>query len=105
MAIMAAITSIRLSVLPFPMAWAPRMRPVGTSNTNLKFMYKAALVGLNLLNGCYRQAPVTAVRQLVESEAYIVDVREEQEFKAGHLKGARNIPLSQLRQRIHADKG
>lgn len=61
---------------------------------------QAALVGLNLLNGCYRQAPVTAVRQLVESEAYIVDVREEQEFKAGHLKGARNIPLSQLRQRI-----
>ncbi len=32
---------------------------------------QAALVGLNLLNGCYRQAPVTAVRQLVESEAYI----------------------------------
>lgn len=61
---------------------------------------QAALVGLNLLNGCYRQVPVTAVRQLVESEAYIVDVREEQEFKAGHLKGARNIPLSQLRQRI-----
>ena len=61
---------------------------------------QAALVGLNLLNGCDRQAPVTAVRQLVESEAYIVDVREEQEFKAGHLKGARNIPLSQLRQRI-----
>ena len=43
---------------------------------------------------------MTAVRQLVESEACIVDVREEQEFKAGHLKGACNIPLSQLRQRI-----
>lgn len=61
---------------------------------------QAALVGLNLLNGCYRQVPVTAVRQLVESEAYIVDVREEHEFKAGHLKGARNIPLSQLRPRM-----
>jgi len=61
---------------------------------------QAALVGLNLLNGCYRQVPVTAVRRLVESGACIVDVREEHEFEAGHLKGAKNIPLSQLRQRM-----
>ncbi len=61
---------------------------------------QAALVGLNLLNNRYRQVPVTAVRQLVESGAYIVDVREEHEFRAGHLKGAKNIPLSQLRQRM-----
>lgn len=61
---------------------------------------QAALVGLNLLNGRYRQVPVTAVRQLVESEACIVDVREEPEFQAGHLKGALNIPLSQLRRRM-----
>lgn len=61
---------------------------------------QAALVGLNLLNNRYRQVPVTAVRQLVESGAYIVDVREEHEFQAGHLKGAKNIPLSQLRQRM-----
>lgn len=60
----------------------------------------AALVGLNLLNGCYRQVPVTAVRQLAESGACIVDVREEHEFLAGHIKGAKNIPLSQLRQRM-----
>lgn len=61
---------------------------------------QAALMGLNLLNGCYRQVPVTAVRQLVESKAWIIDVREEHEFNAGHLKGARSIPLSQLRQRM-----
>ena len=61
---------------------------------------QAALVGLNLLNNRYRQVPVTAVRQLAESGAYIVDVREEHEFRAGHLKGAKNIPLSQLRQRM-----
>lgn len=61
---------------------------------------QAALVGTNLLNGCYRQVPVTAVRQLVESGACIIDVREEHEFQAGHLKGAKNIPLSQLRQRM-----
>lgn len=61
---------------------------------------QAALVGLNLLNNRYRQVPVTAVRELAESGAYIVDVREEHEFQAGHLKGAKNIPLSQLRQRM-----
>lgn len=30
--------------------------------------------------------------------AMIVDVREEWEFKQGHARGARNIPLSQLGQ-------
>ena len=54
----------------------------------------AALVGKNLLEGRLRQVPVTRVRSLVEQGAYIVDVREEGEFAAGHLKGAHNIPLS-----------
>ena len=40
------------------------------------------------------------VRQLVESGAFIVDVREADEYEAGHLNGAVNIPLSQFRQRI-----
>jgi len=60
----------------------------------------AALVGLNLLYGRVRQVYVSQARSLVESGAYIVDVREEHEFQAGHLKGAVNIPLSQLRQRM-----
>ena len=41
-----------------------------------------------------------AIRGLVESGAYIVDVREEGEFARGHLKGAHNVPLSQLRSRM-----
>lgn len=61
---------------------------------------QAALVGLNLLNGRYRQVPVSRVRELVENGECIIDVREEHEFQAGHLKGAKNIPLSQLRQRM-----
>ena len=39
------------------------------------------------------------VRGLVEQGAYIIDVREEREYAAGHLKGAVNIPLSRFRQR------
>lgn len=60
----------------------------------------AALVGLNVLNGEYKQVPVTEVRSLVESGAFIVDSREEREYAEGHLKGAVNIPLSQFRQRL-----
>ena len=59
----------------------------------------AALVGLNLLSGRIRQVRVSDVRKLVEDGAYIVDVRESKEFNKGHLKGAVNIPLSELRER------
>lgn len=60
----------------------------------------AALVGLNLLNGQFKQIPVTKVRELVESNAFIVDVREKGEYEKGHLKNAVNIPLSELRARV-----
>ncbi|QGQ48822.1 rhodanese-like domain-containing protein [Metabacillus sediminilitoris] len=32
-------------------------------------------------------------------KAQLIDVREPNEFEGGHILGARNIPLSQLRQR------
>ncbi len=60
----------------------------------------AALVGLNLLEGRFRQVPVTQVRKLVEENACIIDVREAGEYEQGHLIGAINIPLSKLRERI-----
>lgn len=60
----------------------------------------AALVGLNLLYGRFRQVPVTKVRELVESNAFIVDVREKNEYAQGHLINAVNIPLSELRDRV-----
>ena len=63
-------------------------------------VHMAALVGLNLIDGRFRQVPVSAVRGLVENGAYIVDVREKGEYAAGHLKNAVNIPLSELRGRM-----
>ena len=60
----------------------------------------AAMVALNVQNGVFRQVPVTAVRSLVENNACIIDVREANEFEAGHLLNAKNIPLSQLRARM-----
>ena len=61
---------------------------------------QAALVALNLLHGKFRQVPVYKVRELVESKACIIDVREEKEFARGHLIHAVNIPMSQFRERL-----
>lgn len=60
----------------------------------------AGFVAGNLLQKTYRQVRVDEVRGLVESNAYIIDVREEHEFAKGHLKTAVNIPLSQIRNRL-----
>ena len=60
----------------------------------------AALVGLNILHGRFKQVPVTRVRELVENNACIIDVREKQEYEMGHLKNAINIPMSEFRQRM-----
>ncbi len=59
----------------------------------------AGYVGSNLLNGDYKQVNVDKVRELVENNNIIIDVREVNEFKRGHIKGAINIPLSELRKR------
>ncbi|MFW6287385.1 MAG: FAD-dependent oxidoreductase [bacterium] len=60
----------------------------------------AALVALNILNGQFKQVPVTKVRDLVENDAFIIDVRERDEYEAGHLLNAVNIPLSEFRDRV-----
>ena len=60
----------------------------------------AGYVGTNLLNGDYKQVNVDKVRELVEKNSFIIDVREAYEYERGHIKGAINIPLSELRERI-----
>lgn len=60
----------------------------------------AGLVADNLLQGAFRQVHVDQVRNLVETGAYILDVRPEIMYKQGHIKNAVNIPLSQLRSRL-----
>lgn len=60
----------------------------------------AALVALNILHGRFKQVHVSDVRRLVKENAVIIDVRERKEFENGHLKNAKNIPLSELRERM-----
>lgn len=60
----------------------------------------AALVAQNLLQGHFKQVKVDEVRELIENQAFFLDVREKNEFESGHLINAHNIPLSELRERM-----
>ncbi len=71
--------------------------PFGTAKDVVNF---AGYVATNLMRDDFKQVHAYEVRELVESGAAIFDVREEYEYEQSHLKGAKNIPLSQLRDRI-----
>jgi len=54
----------------------------------------------------WRFMPVRGIKQLSQEDfragyrkAQIVDVRETQEYKGGHIIGARNIPVGQMKMR------
>lgn len=58
----------------------------------------AGMVAANVLRGDH---PLAHWRDLAEtSHVFLLDVRETAEYAAGHVDGAANIPLSQLRQRL-----
>ncbi len=56
----------------------------------------AGMLAENVLNG---DMPVADWSALGHSDALLLDVREPDEFAAGHMPGAVNLPLSQLRDR------
>jgi rhodanese-related sulfurtransferase len=58
---------------------------------------------LNSLRGLfarpYRSVTAAEAQQALGQGAVLLDVREPDEWRAGHVKGARHIPLGQLPQR------
>jgi len=54
----------------------------------------------NRLRGVKEVNCVAALQLINHKEACILDVREQDEFKAGHLLNAKSIPLGKLRDRI-----
>ena len=70
--------------------------PFGTGKDAVNF---SGYVASNLLHGSFKQVSMGKVRELVENDAYILDVREMPEYEAGHIKNAKIIPLSELRDR------
>jgi len=70
-----------------------------------------ALIAVVALFLYFRFAPVKGLKTLsgeafqAELEApdrpLLIDVREPAEYRSGHIPGAKNIPLSQLKKRLH----
>ncbi len=58
----------------------------------------AGMIAANVLRG---DLPLAPWSELAGTKALIVDVREREEYAAGHINGAINLPLSELRQRVH----
>jgi NADPH-dependent 2,4-dienoyl-CoA reductase/sulfur reductase-like enzyme/rhodanese-related sulfurtransferase len=58
----------------------------------------AGMAAANVLRG---DVELASWEGLADSTALIVDVREPKEFAKEHVEGAVNVPLSQLRQRLH----
>lgn len=60
----------------------------------------AGYVASNILHKTFQHVYITKLRELVEKGAFILDVREKAEWDAGHIVGAKHVPLSELRQRM-----
>lgn len=61
---------------------------------------QAGMVGLNILNGEMTKVPMTKVRELVEKDAFFIDIRSPEAFAQAHIKGAINIPFIEVRDRL-----
>jgi rhodanese-related sulfurtransferase len=57
----------------------------------------AGMVATNYLRG---DSPLAQWEQLDRTQAQALDVRTSAEYKKGHIPGARNIPLNELRGRL-----
>lgn len=72
--------------------------PFGTAKDVVNF---AGYIASNILNDDYRQVHFSQIRELSESGACIIDVREKNEYEMSHLNTAVNIPMSEIRGRIN----
>jgi rhodanese-related sulfurtransferase len=53
--------------------------------------------------------PTAAIRLMNNDEAVVIDVREEKDFSNGHIKNAKNVPMSSFKSQLdslekHKDK-
>jgi rhodanese-related sulfurtransferase len=55
---------------------------------------------LQLIKKLLGLGPKTDFRVLLQNGAQIIDVRTKEEFQRGHIKGAQNIPLHELKGKL-----
>ena len=77
-------------------------------NHPLLFVALGATLGMLLFTEWTRIAgrattlsPYAATQLVNDGEALFVDVRDEKEYKSGHLLNARNFPVAKLDERMH----
>jgi len=79
--------------------------PMEFINQNILLVSLVAVSGLSLLWPLLSEqsgqgvGPVKTTRLINREDAHILDVREADEFVAGHLPEAKNIPVSKLAER------
>lgn len=56
---------------------------------------------LRMFSGIPNLSPYAATQLLNDGDAIFVDARDEKEFKAGHIKGARSIPVNDVSNQLH----
>lgn len=75
-----------------------KARIYDNNDTNPDILNIAALMAINkeakLVNA--KEIEVSEIENLVKNKSFLLDVREDYEFEAGHIKGAVNIPLHNL---------
>ena len=93
-AIQAEMTAFDLEEME--LAYAPQF---GSAKDPINML---GFVASGLLRGEHPQVDVEAILAIPASErAFLVDVRTSQEFTSGHIPGAANIPVDDLRSRFH----
>ncbi|MGL4373192.1 MAG: CoA-disulfide reductase, partial [Turicibacter sp.] len=60
----------------------------------------AGYVGTHVAAGDYEVLHYNEVDEFVKEGGYLLDVRTPREFNLGHIKGAKNIPIDDLRDRL-----
>lgn len=63
---------------------------------------QAGFQAANVLHGLTRVVTAAEVPALRDAGAFLLDVRTPSEFAAGHVPGAQNVPIDQLRARLEA---
>jgi rhodanese-related sulfurtransferase len=58
----------------------------------------AGMIAANALRG---DAPIAHWEDIAKIDAFILDVRSQDEFATGHVDGAINIPVNELRSHMH----
>ena len=61
---------------------------------------KVGYIGSNLNEGMFKQVTFMEVYDLLKAGEQVIDVREVCEYESGSVKGAVNIPMSEMRDRL-----